>query len=105
MVYKCISKNLIQKLKPYLSLLIGSQQSAFVAGRYIADNILLMQELMRGYHRNDGIPRCALKVDLQKAYDSVEWSYVERVLRAMNFPQKMIEWIMLCISTPHYLLL
>ena len=83
-------------------MLVGEQQSAFVPDRHIADNVLLMQELMRGYHRGDGAARCALKVDIQKAYDSVEWSFVEQVLVAMNFPAQMIKWIMVCVTTPYY---
>lgn len=61
-VHKCISEVLVRRIKPYLDRLIGGQQSAFIPGRNISDNILIMQELMRGYHRGDGEARCALKV-------------------------------------------
>lgn len=57
-----------------------------------------MQELIRGYHRNNGGPRCAIKVDFQKAYDSVEWSFVKKVLEAMNFHPTMVDW--LCYFSP-----
>ena len=56
--------------------LVGPFQSAFVAGRNISDNILLSQELLHNYHINRGPPRCFLKVDLMKAYDSVRWDFV-----------------------------
>lgn len=89
-VYKCISKILVNRIRPMLNHLVGSQQSAFVTDRHIADNILLMQELMRGYHRDNGVPRCALKVDIQNAY----------VLMAMGFPIQMVKWLMVCVSSP-----
>lgn len=50
---------------------VGNQQIAFISGRMIGDNILLAQELLRNYHRDKGTLRCALKVNLMKAYDSV----------------------------------
>ena len=66
-VYKCISKVLANRIKPLLPALIGNAQSAFVLGRTISDNILLAQELLKNYHRKDSPPRCAIKVDIQKA--------------------------------------
>lgn len=63
-VYKCISKVLVDRLKPYLYELVGPQQSAFIKGRHIVDNILLIQELVQGYDRGDSEPRCALKIDI-----------------------------------------
>lgn len=58
------------KVLPYL---INKTQSAFIKGRSIVDNVLLMQEVVRGYHRDSGIPRCTIKVDIMKAYDSMDW--------------------------------
>ncbi|WOH14909.1 hypothetical protein DCAR_0934454 [Daucus carota subsp. sativus] len=46
--------------------IIDKAQSAFVPGRQISDNILLAQELFRGYGRETGLPKCALKLDLNK---------------------------------------
>ncbi|KAL9993786.1 putative RNA-directed DNA polymerase [Helianthus debilis subsp. tardiflorus] len=57
---------------------------------------------MHNYHRDYGPPRCAFKVDIQKAYDTVDWKFLENVLLGFGFNQKMIEWIMLCVSTPSY---
>lgn len=98
---KCISKVLVNRIKPALNSFVGTQQSAFVPGRHI-DNILLMQELTSGYHREGGVARCALKLDIQKAYDSVDRSFLKVVLVAMEFPGGMIELIMTYVSTPTY---
>ncbi|GJX72136.1 hypothetical protein Tco_0309307 [Tanacetum coccineum] len=60
-------------IKECLKGLISPNQSAFVPGRRISDNILLTQELMHNYHLDRGTPRCAFKVDIQKAYDTIDW--------------------------------
>ena len=70
-IYKCISKIIAARIKGCLPDIISPAQTAFVQGRNIADNILLTQELMKNYHLDSGIPRCALKIDLKKAYDSI----------------------------------
>ncbi|GJV31974.1 sodium/hydrogen exchanger 6 [Tanacetum coccineum] len=59
-------------VKEGLGDIVSINQSAFVPGRRISNNILLTQELMRNYHRRRGPPRCAFKVDIQKAYDNVD---------------------------------
>ncbi|GJX35824.1 sodium/hydrogen exchanger 6 [Tanacetum coccineum] len=64
-LYKCISKIIANRVKEGLGDIVSINQSAFVPGRRISDNILLTQELMRNYHRRRGPPRCAFKVDIQ----------------------------------------
>jgi len=70
-VYKCIAKILAGRIKAVLPSLVGLYQTVFIFERRINDNILLSQELMKGYHKSTGLARCAMKVDLMKAYDSV----------------------------------
>ncbi|KAK4382380.1 hypothetical protein Sango_2877000 [Sesamum angolense] len=66
--------------------MISPSQNAFVPGCSIGDNILLAQEMFSGYNRQ-GLPmRCALKVDLRKAYDTVEWDFLSAVLHLFGFP-------------------
>ncbi|GJR31659.1 hypothetical protein Tco_1107891 [Tanacetum coccineum] len=71
-LFKVISKIISNRIKGSLNGLISPNQSTFVPGRRISDNILLMQELMHNYHLDRGTPRCAFKVDIQKAYDTVD---------------------------------
>jgi hypothetical protein len=47
-----------------------------VPNRSISENILLAQEVLRDYHKKGGKARCTLKVDLMKAYDSVNWDFL-----------------------------
>ncbi|XP_022861876.1 uncharacterized protein LOC111382204 [Olea europaea var. sylvestris] len=66
------------------------------------ENIHLAQKLLRQYNPKGVSPRCLLKIDLRKAYDSVNWDYLKNVLKGLDFPAKFIGWIMKCISTPTY---
>ncbi|GJU24535.1 hypothetical protein Tco_1163156 [Tanacetum coccineum] len=79
-LFKCITKILSNRIKESLKSLISPNQSTFVPGRSISDNILLTQELIHIYHLDRGSPRCAFKIDIQKAYDMVNWSFLKEVL-------------------------
>ena len=63
-----------------MSSIINDTESAFVKGRVIFDNMILSHELIKGYGRKNVSPRCMLKIDLQKAYDSVEWPFINHLL-------------------------
>ncbi|XP_019237159.1 PREDICTED: uncharacterized protein LOC109217376 [Nicotiana attenuata] len=76
--------------KEILPEVIDSCQTVFVPGRVITDNIIMSHELIKGYGRKNTSPRCMLKIDMQKAYDSVEWVYVEQVMRQLGIPGKYI---------------
>lgn len=104
-LYKIISKVLTRRLKNVITKLIGGSQSAFIEGRSILDNVLFSHELFKCYGRKWISPRCVLKVDLRKAYDSLEWSFLKQLMVAMGFPAKFINWIMKCVTTVTYSLL
>lgn len=57
---------------------------------------------MKGYGRKGISPRCMLKIDMQKAYDSVEWDFLEQVLACLNVLEKFVKWIMVCVTTMPY---
>ncbi|XP_026417267.1 uncharacterized protein LOC113312744 [Papaver somniferum] len=103
--YKCITKIISLRMKKILGGLIIQNQSAFISGRSIQDNIMLAHELVRNYHRSKGSPRCALKIDFRKAYDTVKWSAIFYVLKQMGFPDQFINWISLCITSAKFFVL
>ncbi|KAK4383214.1 hypothetical protein Sango_2797600 [Sesamum angolense] len=84
------------------TLLALIPKNAFVPGRSISDNILLDQELLAGYNQMRLPDRCTLKVDIQKAYDSVEWDFLLDVLRLFNFPYQFIVLVEQCVSTASF---
>nr|GEU83137.1 RNA-directed DNA polymerase, eukaryota, reverse transcriptase zinc-binding domain protein [Tanacetum cinerariifolium] len=77
----------------------GMNQSAFVPNRHIQDNILLSQELLKGYERKEGPKRIAMKVDIQKAYDTVNRKFLKEILNGFGFHERMVHWIMSCVTT------
>ncbi|KAF7847052.1 hypothetical protein BT93_L3407 [Corymbia citriodora subsp. variegata] len=92
----------ISSLAAVIPSLVGLFQSAFVKGRRISDNILLAQELFSGFHVEPYLPKCAVKVDFQKAYDTLDWDFLELTLKAFGFPLWLIERIMICVRTPRF---
>ncbi|KAL0455385.1 UNVERIFIED_CONTAM: hypothetical protein Slati_0877700 [Sesamum latifolium] len=89
-------------MKGVLDKIISPSQNAFVPGRRISNNILLGQELFHGYNRQQLPPRCALKIDLRKAYDTLEWDFILAMLQLFGFPPKLIQWIEECISSTSF---
>nr|GEW10773.1 hypothetical protein [Tanacetum cinerariifolium] len=77
---------------------VSDNQSTFIPGRQILDNILITLELMHNYHRDRGPLRCAFKVDIQKAYDTVDWGFLRNILHCFGFYATMVKWIMACVS-------
>lgn len=87
--YKIISKLLCQRLKKFLAKIISETQSAFIAGRMITDNTLIVQELFHALRTHSGgkVRRMAIKTDMSKAYDRVEWCFIEMVIEKMGFSE------------------
>ncbi|GAA0172221.1 hypothetical protein LIER_26086 [Lithospermum erythrorhizon] len=85
-LYKCITKIMADRMKEVLPDIISDNQFAFVKRRVIGDNILMTQELVSGYHKEGKVDRCAIKIDVMKAYDSVRWEYLSMVMKTVGFP-------------------
>ncbi|XP_074267063.1 uncharacterized protein LOC141590365 [Silene latifolia] len=101
-VYKCLAKVICNRLNRILPDIISPTQSAFIPGRDIVGNILICQDLIKLYKRRTCLPRLMMKIDLHKAYDSIEWSFLKDMLAALGFPQQSISLIMECVSSPSY---
>nr|XP_016475753.1 PREDICTED: uncharacterized protein LOC107797384 [Nicotiana tabacum] len=92
-------------MKRVVDYLVGPTQSAFIEGRNILDNVIVAHELVKGYSQKGVSPRCMVKVDIRKAYDSVNWNFLKMVLLEYGIPLKVVELIMTCVSTISYSLL
>ncbi|KAK6160424.1 hypothetical protein DH2020_003805 [Rehmannia glutinosa] len=102
--YKVISKVLANRLKRVLSSVISESQSAFVPNQLISDNILVAFEINHYLKRKrQGETRiAALKIDMSKAYDRIEWSFLRGILLKLGFHCAWVDLIMLCVSTVQY---
>ncbi|XP_039062386.1 uncharacterized protein LOC120206888 [Hibiscus syriacus] len=77
-------------------------ETAFLKGRSIVDDTLLAQEIVRGYTTKNISTRCSLKIDLQNAFDSLNWEFVGVILYALRLLEKFIGWIWACVTNPRY---
>lgn len=102
--YKIIAKLLSKRLQPVLQDIISENQSAFVPKRAITDNVLITHEVLHYLKTSKAQERCfmAVKTDMSKAYDRLEWDFIRAVLERMGFHQKWTHWIMQCITTVSY---
>ncbi|XP_074302786.1 uncharacterized protein LOC141634757 [Silene latifolia] len=102
-VYKIVSKVLANRLKQLLGDIVSENQSAFTPGRLITNNILLAFEMFH-YMKNSrgGGGHMALKLDMSKAYDRVEWNILEAVLLKMGFDEDWVGRVMECVTTVSY---
>jgi hypothetical protein len=104
--YKIISKILANRLKPLLHKIIYPNQSAFLQGRSIQDNFVLAHELFHTMkHKRGRGGLMALKLDMEKAFDRMEWSFLFRILKSLGFHSKWIRMIEQCISTVSFSIL
>ena len=103
-VYKLASKAIANRLKKILPTIISDTQSAFVQGRLITDNILLAFESMHHINqkREGKEGEMALKFDMSKAYDRVEWICLEKIMEKLRFAERWRNLIMQCITSVTY---
>ena len=105
-VYKILAKILVNRMRPVLQRIIDPTQSAFIPQRTIHDNILVAHEIVNKFHHMKGKKGyVALKLDMEKAYDRVEWDFLLRCLHQLGFHKTWIHWIRECISTVSYSLI
>lgn len=102
--YKIVSKVIANRLKWVLKDVISDSQSAFIQGRLISDNIIIGHECVNALKNHSLInkDKAALKIDLSKAYDRVEWRYLEEIMLKMGFNSSWVELVTRCISSASF---
>ncbi|WOL05266.1 hypothetical protein Cni_G13993 [Canna indica] len=100
-LYKIFSKLLMHRLQHIMPKIISLNQSAFIKGRLISDNILVAHEIMHHLKckSRTSSQEMALKLDMSKAYDRVEWPFLLFILRKMGFNEQFMVLIHQCILT------
>jgi hypothetical protein len=107
MLYKLVAKVLANRLKKVLHKCISDSQSAFVPCRSIHDNAMVACEVVH-YMKTDRRQtnkNVALKLDISKAYDRINWLYLKEVMLRLGFAPQWVRWILMCIETVDYLVL
>jgi hypothetical protein len=106
-IYKLTSKVLANRLKGVLPFIILANQSVFIPGRLISDNILAAYETLHSMqtHHWGKVGYVAVKLDMSKAYNRVEWRFLDEVMRRMGFARKWRELIMQCIQSVNFFVL
>ena len=93
-VYKIASGAIANRIKPTLQKLIHTDQTGFISGRYLGENIRLIYDIMH-YTEEQNIPGLLLLIDFEKAFNSVSWSFIYETLKYFGFGTSIIQWIKL----------
>jgi hypothetical protein len=105
-IYKIITKVIVNRVKPMLDGIISPYQSSFIPGRTIHHNIIVAQEMVHSMSRMKGKKMfMSIKIDLEKAYDRLNWNFVKNCLNDCKFPHNLINIIHHCITSPSFKIL
>ncbi|GKA64594.1 RNA-directed DNA polymerase, eukaryota, reverse transcriptase zinc-binding domain protein [Tanacetum coccineum] len=96
--YKIIAKVLANRLACVIDTIISHEQSAFIKNRQILDGPLMVNEVIQWCKRKKS-KLMVFKIDFEKAFDSISWDFLIRVLQFMGFSDKWIKWISGCLSS------
>ena len=91
-IYKLASGTIAERLKKTLNYVISDCQTGFIKGRYISESTRLIYDLLHtAEHKN--IPGMLMLIDFEKAFDSLSWSFLYRVLKFFGYSENFIKWV------------
>lgn len=104
MIYKIILKLLAGRLQPIIDAIIDKEQSAFTKNQLISNNILINHEVMHTLNQRKSSNDCgmAMNLDISKAYECIEWGFLQLMLRQFGFNDRWVSWIMAFVKTVSY---
>ena len=80
------------RLKTVLDKLISEEQKGFITGRFIAENVRTIYDILFET-KNQELPGLILSIDFEKAFNTVSWKFIMKVLKYFNFGPSFIKWI------------
>lgn len=104
MLVKILTKVLANRMKRVMEKIVSENQSAFIPGRLITDNIMVSYEMMH-YLKQEQRGKegyMTLKIDMSKAYDRIEWDYLREILCKMGFHDWWVHLILQCVNSVSY---
>ena len=90
--YKIATKSIASRIRKVLPKIINNDQTGFLKGRFIGENIRLIDSIINDTN-TEKIPGLLLFVDFEKAFDSIEWSFIEKTLKYYNFGTSLVTWV------------
>ncbi|KAK3200734.1 hypothetical protein Dsin_024149 [Dipteronia sinensis] len=102
-MYKIIAKALANCFRLALGGVISEAQSSFIPSRLISDNAIVTFECMHDLKRKKRKESSmAIKLDMSKAYNRVEWGFIDQMMRKLDFSDSWVERVMLCVTSVSY---
>lgn len=102
-LYKVITKILAARIRPYIAGCVSPSQCAFVPGREISENVILLREVIHSFrmkaYKNEDF---CLKLDLSKAFDRMSWSFLRELLPRYGWPLEFVNLVMNCVESAEY---
>lgn len=100
-IYKVFSKVLVNRIKPFLDKVIGSPQKGFVLGQIFLDTMISTHEIIHSMEKSKNMGM-ALKLDISKAYDRVNWTFLYEVLKQVGFKRDIVNLIKTMVETTQF---